>query len=105
MTRRAVGEFARRAQPVPASQLRAARLLIGRRPPFDVVDLIARTQDRFRIAMTVEAPLHVERRDTARQRHPVDRAVTGAATDALGDVNAVIEIDEAGKVVQTLGRN
>jgi hypothetical protein len=52
--------------------------------------------------MTVEAPLHVERRDATRQRHPVDGAVTGAAADALRDVDAVIEVDETRQVVDTI---
>jgi hypothetical protein len=33
------------------------------------------------------------------QRHVIDRAVTGRATDALGDVDRVIEIDVVGQLV------
>ena len=43
--------------------------------------------------MAVEAPAHGQRRGLPHQRHVVDRPVTGAASDALGDVDRVIEID------------
>lgn len=49
--------------------------------------------------MTIEAPLHVHRVDRKRQRHLIHPSVTSGATDSLMDVNAVIEIGEAGQIV------
>jgi hypothetical protein len=49
--------------------------------------------------MAVQTPLHLQRRVVVHQRHAVDRPMTGIAADALGDVNAVIEIDEIRQVV------
>lgn len=53
----------------------------------------------FRIAMTLEAPFHIERRYLISQRHQVNAPVTGRAAHALVHVNAVIEIGEVGQVV------
>jgi hypothetical protein len=49
--------------------------------------------------MAIEAPLHRERSGLSHQRHALDFAVTGRATDALGDVDAVVEIDVIGQPV------
>ncbi len=49
--------------------------------------------------MTAEAPLHLERRLLIHQGHLVDWTVTGIAADPLGDMNAVIEVDEVRKLV------
>jgi len=57
------------------------------------------------MAMAVEAPAHGQRRRLPHQRHPIDGAVTGRATDALRDVNAVIEIDVVGKNMDPLPVN
>src|ERR1041385_938323 len=58
--------------------------------------LIARAEVVLRSAVTAEAPLHLQRFLLVHQRHRVDGAVAGIAADALGDVNAVIEINEVG---------
>ena len=42
-------------------------------------------------AMTVETPLHFERRNAPRERHPVDRPVAGCAAHAFRDVNGMID--------------
>lgn len=52
--------------------------------------------------MAGQAPLHGERRDARGQRHLIDGAMTGGAADALGDVNAMVEIDKVRQLVQAL---
>src|SRR5262249_58211885 len=53
----------------------------------------------LRVAVAVQAPFHVQRGLLPRQRHLVDRPVTGRAADALLDMDAVVEIGELGQVV------
>ena len=60
MTRRATGELNRRPNFPFLCELRADFRLIVRRFPIHVVNLIERTQRRFRIAVAIEAPLHQE---------------------------------------------
>ena len=52
--------------------------------------------------MAIETPLHVKRLRFARERHLIDAAVACRATDAFGDVNAVVEIDVAGQIVDPI---
>src|SRR5579863_538999 len=82
------------ALPVDRHRVRAARLLVAH-----VEYLITRAEIVLRSAMASEAPLHLQRFLLIHQRHRVDRAVAGIAADAFGDVNAVIEINEIGKLV------
>src|SRR2546428_602915 len=77
MARRAHGEMALGANVIGALERIAARDLINRQLPARVEDTIGGAQIFFRCAMTIEAPLHVERRDAPRQGHDVDRAVAG----------------------------
>src|SRR5262249_40417863 len=58
-----------------------------------------RTYVSFRIAVAIEAPLHLQRVLLPHQRHAVDLSVTRRAADSLIDVDAVVEIDEVGQVV------
>jgi hypothetical protein len=64
-----------------------------------IENLIARPEIFPGIAMTAEAPLHLQRFLLIHQRHLVDRAVASVAADSLGDMNTVIEVDEVGKLV------
>ena len=49
--------------------------------------------------MTLEAPFHLKRSRLIGQRHQVDPSVTSRAAHALVYVNAVIEINEVGQIV------
>ncbi len=60
--------------------------------PLHIVDLALWPDELFRLAVTSEAPFHLERVLLEYCRHVVDRPVAGRATDALCYVNAVIEI-------------
>ena len=47
------------------------------------------------VAVAVEAPAHRQRLVLPGQRHPIDPAVALDAADPLGDVDVVVEVDEA----------
>jgi hypothetical protein len=107
----AVGSFRHMSDTnlVFADQACAERILIGKstvihgdgvacrgRPVTHIKHLIARAEILAGIAMAAQAPFHLQTFLLVHQRHLVDRPVTGVTADALGDVNAVIEIDEIG---------
>src|SRR5437764_4942423 len=64
-----------------------------------IKSLIPRAQIFFRGAMALYAPLHLQRRVIKHQRHPVNGSMASVAAYALVDVNAVIKINEVGKIV------
>ena len=76
--------------------------LIGGRSPIHIKDLILRPQVRFRIAVAIQAPLHVQRRSLENQRHLIDGAVTGGTSNTLINVNTVIEVDVIRKIVNAV---
>jgi len=49
--------------------------------------------------MTAQTPIHVQRALAPGQRHPVDAPVTRRATDTFVDVDTMVEINEARKIV------
>ena len=49
--------------------------------------------------MTLEAPLHLKRSRLIGKRHQIDAPVTSRASDTLVHMDAVIEIDEVGQVI------
>ena len=99
MTGRATGELVDCSDFVLRHKLLADFFLIGGRLPLHVENLVFGTNVLGRIAMTIEAPLHIQRRGLEYQGHLIDRAMTRGATDALIDVDAVIEIDVIGEPV------
>jgi len=58
-----------------------------------VKDLLLGPEVGCGVAVAGQAPAHVKRARLPGHRHVADRPVALGATDALGDVNAVIEID------------
>ena len=56
--------------------------------------LIARAYVLLRIAMTINAPVHVQRVFFERKRHQVHAPMAGGAADAFVDMNAVVEVHE-----------
>ena len=52
--------------------------------------------------MTLQTPLHLQRCRLISQRHQIDSPMTGRTSHAFVHVNAVIEIDEVGQVINTL---
>ena len=67
--------------------------------PRHVEDLALVPQKTFRLAMTLETPLHLQRRCRERDRHFIDSAVTRRTTDAFVHVNTVIEISVIRQIV------
>jgi hypothetical protein len=57
------------------------------------------------MAVTIQAPFHVQRVLAAHERHVVDRAVALFASDATRHMNAVIEIDKVGQIVDASPAN
>jgi hypothetical protein len=74
-------------------------LVIPGRGPFHVEDFFFRPDEFLRLAVTFQAPLHLKRHDLHRKRHQVYAAMTGRTAHALVNVNAVVEIDEVGQVM------
>ena len=69
--------------------------------PIHLKDLVLRTDEILGIAVALETPFHLERVDLPGLRHQVDSTVTGGASDALVNMNAVIEINEIGQIVNS----
>jgi hypothetical protein len=80
-------------------ELAPERELVRRRLPFHVEYLRPRSHEALRLAVALQTPFHVQGMFPPHQRHLIDSAVTRHAADAFFHVNAVIEIDETGKVV------
>ena len=80
-------------EPRPEHRLR------HRRPVSHREHLAARTDELLRRAVTVEAPLHLQRVLLQHQRHLVDPPVARLASHALLHVDAVVEVDEVRQVV------
>jgi len=52
--------------------------------------------------MAVNAPLHLQGRMVVHQGHAVHRTMTGVATHSLINMNAVIEVDKIGKIIDAV---
>ena len=83
-------------------QLKTATVSVGRRLPGHVENFLARPDKPLRLAMTLQAPFHIEGRRLPHQRHLLDLAMAGRAADAFLNMNAVVEIGEAGQVMHPI---
>ena len=99
MTGRATGELVYRPDFVLRHEFSTRLFLICRRLPIHVENLIFRPHVLFRMAVAIQAPLHVERRSLEHKRHLIDRTVARRAANTFIDVNAVVEINVIGKPV------
>lgn len=81
------------------NELLAQTDLVGGRCVRHIKHFVVRPEIAFRVTMTIETPFHRQRLALPRKRHLIDPSMTGGATDAFADVNAVIEIDILGKIV------
>ncbi len=70
--------------------------------PVQIKNFVARADEFFRRTMAVEAPFHVKRVRLPGQRHSVELAVARRATDAVADVNAVVEKNKIRRVVDAI---
>src|SRR5262249_24925476 len=80
-------------EPPAEHELAVGRLVV------DAEHGVARPHVALRLAMAVDAPFHLQRLLAPHQRHPIDLAVAGRAADALRNVDAVVEVDEVGQIV------
>ena len=71
----------------------------GFRLPFQISDLVHRTQFRLGMTMTFQTERHAERFRVIYFIHLINAPVTFHATDAARDVNGVIEINEVRHLV------
>lgn len=99
MTGRATSQLGCRPNLVVRRQLFADFRLIRRGLPIHVENLIVRPEHVFGIAMTVQAPRHLQCRSLKHQRHLVDLPVTAGTSNAFGHVNTVIKINKIGQPV------
>ncbi len=72
--------------------------LVGRRP-VQVKNLLARTNELLRRAMTFETPFHVERVRLPGERHLIELPMTRRTTDAVVHMDAVIEKNKIRRVI------
>jgi hypothetical protein len=80
-------------------QLFSKRRLVARRQVSHREDLISGADVVLRVAMTFQAPFHVKRVGLPGKWHTVHAPVTGFAANPLGNMDAVIEVDEIGQIV------
>src|SRR5438874_3994165 len=99
MTRRTAGQKLGAWDPIFRGQFLAQLRLVGRNFPVHIEDLVAWAQNGLRIAMTVQAPLHLEIGRLENQRHLIDLPMTRRTADTFVDVDAVIEINEIGETM------
>ena len=90
VTRPARGQLGRRLDVIFGHQPAAEHHMICGRLPVEIEDRLARAKVRRRIAVAIEAEVHLERLGATGQRHAVDAPVTFGAADALGDVDAMV---------------
>jgi hypothetical protein len=81
------------------NELPAKLELIRRGNIVDIEDFGFGPDVSFRFPVTVDTPVHIQSVDAVRQRHLIHLAVTGGASYAFIDVNAVVEEDEIGQIV------
>src|SRR5262249_37738667 len=94
VTSRTVGDRLRGLDVVLLHQpLSFPPLVVTRRRPLHVEDLLTRPDIFRRIAVAFQTPFHVQRRDTPGERHPIHASVAGRTADAFPHVDAVVEID------------
>jgi hypothetical protein len=83
-------------------QLASALDLVWRRLPLHIENLIPGPKIPFGRFVAVHTPAHIERVRFPRQRHFVHPAMARGAADPFLDVNAVIEKDKVGQLIDAL---
>src|SRR5438309_10022308 len=67
--------------------------------PLHIENLFPGAHKLFRITMTLQTPLHLQRRRLVGDGHLIDPTVTGRTAHAFLHMNAVIEISEVRQIV------
>lgn len=81
MTSRTAGQHFRPLDVIALYQIAALLLLVCRRPPFHVENLVFRSHIVFRMAVTIQTPFHLQRLRLRHDRHLVNPAVAGRAAN------------------------
>jgi hypothetical protein len=76
--------------------------LVGWRLPIGVEDLCLGSQVLLGRAVAIDTPAHRQRRDLGDLVHLADLAVACRAADALGHMDAVVEVDEIAQVMDAV---
>ncbi len=77
----------------------AGMVVLGSWPVSHGGDLVQRAEVGSGIAVAAQAPTHRQRLRLAHAGHEVDAAVAGLAPHAVGDVRAMVEVDEVGQAI------
>ena len=94
-----------RADVVLRNQGLPALELVRRCFPFRVKNLVSRAEIFLRRRMAIQTPTHIQRMRLPGDWHAIHRAVASGAADTFLHMNAVIEEDEIGKLIDPLPRN
>src|SRR5205823_1647515 len=98
--------FARQLAPERELIVRLTRIVVHvARLPAHAENLVARPKVPLRLTVTLETPFHEQRRRLIGERHFIDPPVAGDTANAFVDVDAVIEINKAGRVIDFLPEN
>ena len=90
---------------VLGNELAAKLLLIGRQLIIHLIYELAGPDVLFGRSMAIEAPLHVKCRGLGNERHLVHASVAARASNAFIDMNAVIEINKPGQIMDAVPRD
>lgn len=99
MTSKAISYRSRILDVIFRYQLASQIFLIRRVLIVNIEDLGFWPDELFRVPVTVHAPVHVEVVHAVSERHLIHLSMASGAPDSFVDVNAVIEINEVGKIV------
>src|SRR2546430_15995745 len=75
---------------------------IFRRLPSWIVNFVSWSHEVLRRAMAIQTPFHVQRVHPPGDRHLIDASVTSRAANSFGYVNAVIEINKVGQIMDAV---
>ena len=67
--------------------------------PGHIEDFLTRPYEFFRLAVAFQTPFHIEGVDFPHQRHLVNLPVTGLTRNTFVNMDAVIEVNKIGKIV------
>src|SRR5947207_13220137 len=72
------------------------------RVPSWIVNFVSWSHEVLRRAMAIQTPFHVQRVHPPSDRHLIDATVTSRAANSFGYVNAVIEINVIGQIMDAV---
>lgn len=100
MTHAAIGELSG-VHVITRLEFASSRELVGGWKPVHVEHFLSRSEESLRLTMAIETPLHVECLLLPHQRHLIHRTMARGAANAFVHVNAVVEENEVGQIVDS----